>query len=55
MEPGTELNSEPAVMGDAELLRAPSVRIACLERLVAELLVKNERLRQALAARAHAE
>ena len=50
MEPRTELNGRSTLSVDAGLLPAPAAQIACLQQLVAELLVKNERLRQALAA-----
>ena len=55
MEFTPELNSSRVPHLDAGPLPALAAQVACLQQLVAELLVKNERLRQELAAQARTE
>jgi hypothetical protein len=55
MEPRTGLRSTPALSAEVGPLPALVAQVTCLQKLVAELLVKNECLRQALAAQARAE
>ena len=58
MEPGTGLTSASRPLSappQEETHAALSLQILCLQQLVSELLLKNQRLRQALAAEARVE